>query len=113
LGGYNGGSTHDAGWSSPVAREAHNLEVAGSNPVPATETPRLRQRDRGVFCCAVRETRVGPTHAEYFGIFSVGKEEPSDQNYASFGIHYLVTKDIEIGDRFGFGLTDESARFFK
>jgi hypothetical protein len=27
---------NDAGWSSPVAREAHNLEVAGSNPVPAT-----------------------------------------------------------------------------
>ncbi len=24
-----------AGWSSQVAREAHNLEVAGSNPVPA------------------------------------------------------------------------------
>ena len=27
---------HDAGWSSPVAREAHNLEVVGSNPAPAT-----------------------------------------------------------------------------
>lgn len=27
---------HVAGWSSPVAREAHNLEVAGSNPAPAT-----------------------------------------------------------------------------
>src|SRR3954468_5712241 len=26
---------NDAGWSSQVAREAHNLEVAGSNPVPA------------------------------------------------------------------------------
>ena len=26
-----------AGWSSPVAREAHNLEVTGSNPVPATD----------------------------------------------------------------------------
>ena len=25
-----------AGWSSLVAREAHNLEVAGSNPAPAT-----------------------------------------------------------------------------
>lgn len=24
-----------AGWSSPVAREAHNLEVTGSSPVPA------------------------------------------------------------------------------
>ena len=29
-----------AGWSSPVAREAHNLEVLGSNPSPATyESP--------------------------------------------------------------------------
>ena len=26
----------DAGWSSPEARRAHNPEVAGSNPVPAT-----------------------------------------------------------------------------
>ena len=26
----------DAGWSSLVAREAHNLEVVGSNPTPAT-----------------------------------------------------------------------------
>src|SRR5262249_55639570 len=26
---------HDAGWSSPVARQAHNLKVAGSNPAPA------------------------------------------------------------------------------
>ena len=24
-----------AGWSSPVARQAHNLKVTGSNPVPA------------------------------------------------------------------------------
>ena len=24
-----------AGWSSPVARKAHNLEVVGSNPTPA------------------------------------------------------------------------------
>ena len=29
---------HDAGWSSLVAREAHNLEVAGSNPAPATNS---------------------------------------------------------------------------
>ena len=25
----------DAGWSSPVARQAHNLKVVGSNPTPA------------------------------------------------------------------------------
>jgi hypothetical protein len=26
-----------AGWSSLVARKAHNLEVSGSNPLPATK----------------------------------------------------------------------------
>ena len=26
----------DAGWSSLVARQAHNLKVRGSNPLPAT-----------------------------------------------------------------------------
>ena len=28
-----------AGWSSPVARQAHNLKVVGSNPTPATNAP--------------------------------------------------------------------------
>jgi hypothetical protein len=28
----------DAGWSSPVARQAHNLKVVGSNPAPATNS---------------------------------------------------------------------------
>ena len=30
--------SNSAGWSSPVARQAHNLKVAGSNPAPATKT---------------------------------------------------------------------------
>ena len=38
----------DAGWSSPVARQAHNLKVAGSNPAPAT-TER-RPALPGFFC---------------------------------------------------------------
>ena len=29
-----------AGWSSPVARQAHNLKVVGSNPAPATNNER-------------------------------------------------------------------------
>ena len=29
-----------AGWSSPVARQAHNLKAAGSNPAPATKSYR-------------------------------------------------------------------------
>jgi hypothetical protein len=31
-----------AGWSSPVARQAHNLKVAGSNPAPATKLHGVR-----------------------------------------------------------------------
>ena len=33
----------DAGWSSPVARQAHNLKVAGSNPAPATKKSLIYQ----------------------------------------------------------------------
>jgi hypothetical protein len=32
------GSLKNAGWSSLVARQAHNLKVAGSNPAPATKS---------------------------------------------------------------------------
>ena len=31
------GYLYIAGWSSPVARQAHNLKVVGSNPTPATK----------------------------------------------------------------------------
>src|SRR5216683_1590063 len=32
-----------AGWSSPVARQAHNLKVVGSNPTPATKSNLVAQ----------------------------------------------------------------------
>ena len=31
------GFKYNAGWSSLVARQAHNLKVGGSNPSPATK----------------------------------------------------------------------------
>lgn len=39
-----------AGWSSPAARKAHNLEVIGSNPIPAMkhEVPTSDQKRRWV-----------------------------------------------------------------
>ena len=51
-------SSSVAGWSSPVARQAHNLKVAGSNPAPATtnHNPTNRQSASGcpvaLFLCA-------------------------------------------------------------
>src|SRR3990170_765983 len=37
----------DAGWSSPVARRAHNPKVAGSNPAPATNVKERRGQSFG------------------------------------------------------------------
>ena len=36
-------NTQIAGWSSPVARQAHNLKVRGSNPLPATTFTERRE----------------------------------------------------------------------
>lgn len=35
--GFASQNSDNAGWSSPVARQAHNLKAAGSNPAPATK----------------------------------------------------------------------------
>jgi hypothetical protein len=64
---------------------------------------------------AVLKVPVGErwaAHAEYFGIFTTGKAENATRHYVSPGVHYLVTPDLEVGVRVGWGLNDQSARFF-
>jgi hypothetical protein len=51
-------------------------------------------------------------HAEYFGIFTTGKEANSTKHYFSPGLHFLVTPDLEVGFRLGWGLNDQTTRFF-
>lgn len=51
-------------------------------------------------------------HAEYFGIVSSGKEKPIDLQYGSIGGHVLLTEDVELGLRVGWGLNDTSPAFF-
>ena len=46
-----------AGWSSPVARQAHNLKVAGSNPAPATKYSTPEQPVRSAYA---RHWRLSP-----------------------------------------------------
>ncbi len=48
-----------AGWSSPVARQAHNLKVTGSNPVPATnQNARKSNGFAGLFASCVNQPAV-------------------------------------------------------
>jgi hypothetical protein len=51
-------------------------------------------------------------HAEYFGVFSRGKAEEFTHHFFSPGVHFLVTPDLEVGVRVGWGLNDQSDRFF-
>jgi hypothetical protein len=46
-----------AGWSSPVARQAHNLKVTGSNPVPATN---VKARRKAGFLFSSRSCQLAP-----------------------------------------------------
>ena len=56
-----------AGWSSPVARQAHNLKVTGSNPVPAPKFLTRREirrsplrKDEGFVLCEDLELVLAP-----------------------------------------------------
>lgn len=51
-------------------------------------------------------------HVEYFGVFSQGREREYATHFISFGPHYLLTPNLEIGVRVGYGLNDQSAKFF-
>ena len=51
-------------------------------------------------------------HSEFFGQFSEGRTSNFSRLFYSPGMHYLVTPNLELGLRLGWGLTDQSARFF-
>ena len=51
-------------------------------------------------------------HIEYFGIITSGKERNTSEHFISPGVRYLVTPDLELGVRLGWGLNQQSARFF-
>ena len=64
-----------AGWSSPVARQAHNLKVVGSNPTPATKIKaRCANALAGIFMCKFAKfrppARIPPNAIEIKGFLS-------------------------------------------
>jgi Putative MetA-pathway of phenol degradation len=51
-------------------------------------------------------------HAEYFGVFTEGRAKESTQHFFSPGLHCLLTPNMEVGLRVGWGLNDQSPNFF-
>lgn len=57
-------------------------------------------------------TDAWEVHAEWFGNYTQGLPENTRQPFFSPGTHYVIGKNIEIGLRVGWGLTDQAAPFF-
>jgi len=51
-------------------------------------------------------------HVEYFGIMSTDKELPINTQFGSCGGHVLLSRDVELGLRVGWGLNASSPNFF-
>jgi hypothetical protein len=51
-------------------------------------------------------------HAEYFGVFSAGREEETTQQFISPGVNFLINPNLEVGARVAWGLNDQSPEFF-
>jgi hypothetical protein len=66
-----------AGWSSPVARQAHNLKVIGSNPIPATRQQALESgfRFQGLFAARIWRHEHGLRHKSRRKLFSARRPE--------------------------------------
>lgn len=51
-------------------------------------------------------------HAEWFGNYTAGLAADTAKPFFSPGTHYMLTKNLEVGLRVGWGLTSEAAPFF-
>jgi hypothetical protein len=51
-------------------------------------------------------------HLEYFSTFTVGALDEETVPFFSPGTHYMLTDDLEIGLRIGWGMTRDAAAFF-
>jgi hypothetical protein len=51
-------------------------------------------------------------HIEYFNVCSSDKEVELSRHFVSFGPHVLLNPNLEIGVRVGFGLNEQSSKFF-
>mgnify|MGYP000866713395 CR=1 FL=1 len=74
----------NAGWSSPVARQAHNLKVVGSNPTPATNNKiQKAARKKAALIMLVGEYKKGENYGnKIMGATYIGENA---KGYAGIG----------------------------
>ena len=60
----------NAGWSSPVARQAHNLKVIGSNPIPATKSAEPHEEIPSMGFSSLQNSVISTLVANHNGAFN-------------------------------------------
>lgn len=100
--------TYGFGWKLPNSWKLDSSIRFGAN---TSEGDRFSTWSPSVVVKAPVGEKVG-VHVEYFSAFTHAKAQDAVLHYVSPGVHYLVTEDFEIGVRLGWGLNDQSARFF-
>jgi hypothetical protein len=60
----------------------------------------------------VPATERWEVHMEYFSSFTVGLPDEKTSPFVSPGTHYMLTDNLEVGIRIGWGLTRDAAAFF-
>ena len=76
--------TYSAGWSSLVARRAHNPEVVGSNPAPATKFVKARQKCLAFF-----------VFTERFGVTSLEMENIIEEVEHGLAVEHMTMTETE------------------
>lgn len=51
-------------------------------------------------------------HAEWFGSWSAGLDDEKVRPFVGPGTHFMITSNLEIGCRMGWGLTEDAAAYF-
>lgn len=101
-------ATYVFGWELPNRWE---LDAALRYGLTAAEGDRFNQWAPSVVLKVPVAERWN-AHVEYFSIHTDGRADERSSHYVSPGVHYLVTPDLEVGVRMGWGLSDDASKFF-
>jgi hypothetical protein len=104
-------SSEHAGWSSPVARQAHNLKVTGSNPVPATILRKPALHRGRVFCLGRSGRRAPSDRSSAFSPSGLQYHSaPKFSASVTRGIIRSLIHGVAVGSRFAHRVRAEAQR---
>ncbi len=101
--------TYTAGWKLPRGWE---LDGAMRFAIGNEEAHGVFNRWSPSAVLRYSPTEQLQVHLEYFGTYSDGLRIETSRSFLSPGGRYLITPNMELGFRFGWGISEDAANFF-